>query len=64
MGGHFTEPYSNLSQRERVAQIRPGSATRSTGLTIRDGAGIDVIDGDQVRVTIRMFNVNARPHGP
>jgi len=49
---------------DRVAQIRPGSATRSTGLTIRDVAVIDVIDADQARVTIRMFNGNAHPHGP
>jgi hypothetical protein len=29
-----------------------------------DVAVIDVIDADQVRVTIRMFNGNAHPHGP
>ena len=44
---------------ERVAQIRPSSATCPTGLTIRD---VLVIDAAQARVTIRMFNGNARPH--
>jgi|SRR5881394_1166592 len=44
---------------DRVAQIPPGSATPSTGLTIRDVAVIGVIDADQVRITIRMFNGNA-----
>jgi hypothetical protein len=31
---------------------------------VTGAAVIDVIDADQVRVTIRMFNGNARPHGP